>query len=172
MNLLTLFIISPLPDHFQISWYHYTHAQAHCVKVPGSRYYWRTIYWFPNVTWTIWKTNSGTEPYFEHWFCQLSTPRAAVLKGLIDQIDGVFRLDVTHLEDKIWDWPCLQNPKIDGYPNRLSAHTDLAALWAFSNTNEPQQFIFSKEILNMFYSFVLHQNLFWFLILVLLASQH
>jgi hypothetical protein len=28
-------------------------------------------------------------------------PRAAVLKVPIDQIDGVFRLDVTLLEDKI-----------------------------------------------------------------------
>ena len=30
-----------------------------------------------------------------------STPRAAVLKGPIDPIDGVFRLDITHLNDKI-----------------------------------------------------------------------
>jgi hypothetical protein len=28
-------------------------------------------------------------------------PRAAVLKGPIDQVDGVFRLDVTHQKDKI-----------------------------------------------------------------------
>jgi hypothetical protein len=29
------------------------------------------------------------------------TPRAALLKVLIDLIDGVFRLDVTHLNDEI-----------------------------------------------------------------------
>jgi hypothetical protein len=31
----------------------------------------------------------------------MSPPRAAVLKGPIDQLDGVFRLDVTHQKDKI-----------------------------------------------------------------------
>jgi len=31
----------------------------------------------------------------------MGAPKAAVLKGLIDQVDGVFRLDVTHQEDKI-----------------------------------------------------------------------
>jgi len=46
-------------------------------------------------------------------------PRAAVLKGPIDQIDGVFRLDVTHQEDKIWDLPL--KSEIDGYPNQVSA---------------------------------------------------
>jgi hypothetical protein len=44
-------------------------------------------------------------------------PRAAVLKVLIDHIDGVFRLDVTHQNDKVGDQPRLQNPKIDGYPD-------------------------------------------------------
>jgi len=34
-------------------------------------------------------------------FTRNGTPRAAVLKGPIDQIDEVFRLDVTHLNDKI-----------------------------------------------------------------------
>jgi hypothetical protein len=42
------------------------------------------------------------------------TPRAAVLKGPIDQLDGVFRLDVTHQKDLRL---ALQNPKIDGYPD-------------------------------------------------------
>ena len=71
-NLLTLFIISPLPDHSRISSYRRTHTQARCVKVPGSRNYRRTVHWFPNVIQTTWKTNRGAEPYFEHWFCRLS----------------------------------------------------------------------------------------------------
>jgi hypothetical protein len=33
--------------------------------------------------------------------CVFFSPRAAVLKGPIYQVDGVFRLDVTYLEDKI-----------------------------------------------------------------------
>ena len=43
-----------------------------------------------------------------------STPRAAVLIVPIDLNDGVFRLAVTHLDDKISDQPPLRNPEMDG----------------------------------------------------------
>ena len=63
-------------------------------------------------------------------------PRAAVLKGPIDQPDGVFWLDITHQKDKIWDQPHLQNPKIDGYPDQVST---CIALGASGASNEPQE---------------------------------
>jgi hypothetical protein len=40
---------------------------------------------------------------------------------LTDPSDGVFKLAVTLLDDKISDQPCLQNPEMDGSPDSASA---------------------------------------------------
>jgi hypothetical protein len=53
-------------------------------------------------------------------------PRAAVLMVPIDPYDGVFRLAVTHLDDKISDQPRLRNPEMDGSPDSASARIPLA----------------------------------------------
>jgi hypothetical protein len=53
--------------------------------------------------------------YIQVLVCLVSSPpRAAVLMVPIDPSDGVFRLAVTHPDDKISDQPPLRNPEMDG----------------------------------------------------------
>ena len=47
----------------------------------------------------------------------------------MDQVDGVFQLDVTH---QIWDQSCLQNPEIDGSPDSASTQIPLCTLGSLS----------------------------------------
>jgi hypothetical protein len=50
----------------------------------------------------------------------------------IDLNDGVFKLAVTHLDDKISDQPRLRNPEMVGLPDSTSARITIGALGTLS----------------------------------------
>jgi hypothetical protein len=63
-------------------------------------------------------------------------PRAAVLMVATDPSDGVFKLAVTLLDDRISDQPRLQNLAIDSSPDSASARIPFSALGSFSMYQE------------------------------------
>lgn len=97
-------------------------------------YYYNLNIRFANILFCFYWKQDLTKTRF---FCMQNPPRAAVIQGPTDQVDGVYGLDISHQKDKIWEEPHLQNPEIDGSPRAQIPFGALRSLSMYQEMSTP-----------------------------------